>query len=198
MIRKLFALEVPEIASGAIEIKAVAREAGSRAKIAVMSNQENIDPIGSCVGQRGSRVQTVITELGGEKIDIIEWSDDPVKFIINSLAPAKVLSVKLDKNKKEASAEVKEDQLSLAIGRAGQNVRLSAKLTGWKIDIVKERESKSSRDKSKNEQTQETLKELNKEKNKKEEEKDSEDKKERVVEKKKSNKKKVKDKEDKK
>jgi N utilization substance protein A len=138
MVKKLFYLEVPEIASGAVEIKAVAREAGSRTKIAVATNQKNIDPVGSCVGQRGSRVQTIISELGGEKIDIVEWDDDPVKFISNALSPAKVLSVKLNEQDKTAIAEVKEDQLSLAIGKGGQNVRLSARLTGWKIDIVGE------------------------------------------------------------
>ncbi|MCL5667279.1 MAG: transcription termination factor NusA [Patescibacteria group bacterium] len=135
MVRKLFELEVPEIFNGSVEIKAVAREAGSRSKIAVFSNQEGIDPIGSCVGQRGSRVQTVMAELGGEKIDIIEWSEDPVKFIANALSPAKILNVQLDEENKEAKVGVLEDQLSLAIGKAGQNVRLAARLTGWKIDI---------------------------------------------------------------
>jgi len=138
IVRKLFTLEVPEIANGAVEIKAIAREAGHRTKIAVFSSQKNIDPIGSCVGQRGSRVQTVITELGGEKIDIIEWSEDPVQFIVNALSPAKIISVKLNEQEKIATAEVKADQLSLAIGKQGQNVRLSSKLTGWKIDIVGE------------------------------------------------------------
>jgi len=135
MVRKLFELEVPEIFNGSVEIKAVAREAGSRSKIAVISTQEGIDPIGSCVGQRGSRVQTVMAELGGEKIDIIEYSDDPVKFIANGLSPAKILNVQLDEANKEAKVGVLEDQLSLAIGKAGQNVRLAARLTGWKIDI---------------------------------------------------------------
>jgi len=138
IVRKLFTLEVPEIANNSVEIKALAREAGQRTKIAVFSSQKNIDPIGSCVGQRGSRVQTVINELGGEKIDIIEWSDDPVQFIVNALSPAKIISVKLDETNKVALAEVKADQLSLAIGKHGQNVRLSSKLTGWKIDIVGE------------------------------------------------------------
>lgn len=138
MVAKLFFTEVPEIESGVIEIKSIAREAGSRTKIAVQSLEDNIDPIGSCVGQRGSRVQTVISELGGEKIDIVEWSDDPVRFIIHALSPAKILSVKLQEKTKTALAEVKEDQLSLAIGKTGQNVRLSSKLTGWKIDIIKE------------------------------------------------------------
>lgn len=135
MVRKLFELEVPEIFNGTVEIKAVAREAGSRSKIAVIANQDGIDPIGSCVGQKGSRVQTVMGELGGEKIDIIEFSEDPVKFIANSLSPAKILNVQLDEESKEAKVGVLEDQLSLAIGKAGQNVRLAARLTGWKIDI---------------------------------------------------------------
>jgi N utilization substance protein A len=134
LISKLFELEVPEISSGQVQIKSIAREAGSRSKIAVFSNTEGIDPIGSAVGQRGTRVMAVINELGGEKIDIIEYSDDPSKYITNSLSPAKVLEVKiLPKNK--ALAIVPEDQLSLAIGKEGQNVRLAAKLTGWKIDV---------------------------------------------------------------
>jgi N utilization substance protein A len=135
MVRKLFELEVPEIFNGSVEIKSIAREAGSRSKIAVFSNQEGVDPIGSCVGQKGSRVQTVMAELGGEKIDIVEWSEDPVKFIANALSPAKILNVQLDESTKEAKVGVLEDQLSLAIGKAGQNVRLAARLTGWKIDI---------------------------------------------------------------
>src|SRR3989344_4792880 len=135
-VRRLFEIEVPEIFNGIIEIKAIAREAGSRSKIAVFSNQEGVDPIGACVGQRGTRVQTVMGELGGEKIDIIEWSEDSVKFIANALSPAKILSVDLNEDTKEAKVEVMEDQLSLAIGKAGQNVRLAARLTGWKIDIV--------------------------------------------------------------
>ena len=139
MVRKLFELEVPEIFNGSVEIKSVAREAGSRSKIAVMSTQEGIDPIGSCVGQKGSRVQTVMAELGGEKIDIVEWSEDPVKLIANSLSPAKILNVQLDEASKEAKVGVLEDQLSLAIGKAGQNVRLAARLTGWKIDISGEK-----------------------------------------------------------
>lgn len=135
MVRKLFELEVPEIFNGSVEIKAIAREAGSRSKIAVMSTQDGIDPIGSCVGQRGSRVQTVMAELSGEKIDIIEYSDDQVKFIAHALSPAKIINVQLDEANKEAKVGVLEDQLSLAIGKAGQNVRLAARLTGWKIDI---------------------------------------------------------------
>lgn len=140
MVKKLFMQEVPEVASGAITIKGIAREAGSRTKIAVYTTEPNIDPVGSCVGQRGTRVQTVIGELGGEKIDIIQHEEDAVRFIISALSPAKVLSVKLIEEEKRAIAEVKEDQLSFAIGRAGQNVRLAARLTGWKIDIVKENE----------------------------------------------------------
>jgi len=134
LISKLFELEVPEIAAGQVEIKAIAREAGSRTKIAVASNAEGIDPIGATVGQRGTRVQAIINELGGEKIDIIEWSNDPAKFIANALSPAKVLEVELTP-KNKVLCVVPEDQLSLAIGKDGQNVRLAAKLTGWKIDV---------------------------------------------------------------
>lgn len=134
LISKLFELEVPEISQGQVVIKSIARESGSRSKIAVESKEEGVDPIGSAVGQRGSRVIAVINELGGEKIDIIEYSDDPEKFIANALSPAKVLEVKImPKNK--ALCLVPEDQLSLAIGKDGQNVRLAAKLTGWKIDV---------------------------------------------------------------
>ena len=166
ILRKLFKLEVPEIASGAVQIKSIAREAGSRSKIAVVAKEEAIDPIGSCVGQRGTRVQTIINEVGGEKIDIIEWDENIAKFIAKALSPAKVnkVDVKGDKNikmkkqkndgeqtqggekndyktretstEREAIVYVNEDQLSLAIGKAGQNVRLAAKLTGWRIDIV--------------------------------------------------------------
>jgi len=134
LVSKLFELEVPEIASGEVKIKSIAREPGSRTKIAVATTVEGIDPIGTVVGQRGTRVQAVINELGGEKIDIIEWSETPEEFISNSLSPAKVLEVRiLPKNK--ALCIVPEDQLSLAIGKDGQNVRLAAKLTGWKIDV---------------------------------------------------------------
>lgn len=165
MVRKLFELEVPEIFNGAVEIKSVAREAGSRSKIAVMSSQDGVDPIGSCVGQRGSRVQTVMAELGNEKIDIIEYSDDPVKFIANSLSPAKILNVQLDEANKEAKVGVLEDQLSLAIGKAGQNVRLAARLTGWKIDINgekiggEEEQVASSKNQESGEETSEDTKE---------------------------------------
>lgn len=136
MIKRLFELEVPEVFSGTVEIKSIAREAGSRTKIAVFSKEEGVDPIGSCVGQKGTRVQAVIDELGGEKIDIIEWSEDAHKFIAAALSPAKVLSVELNDEKRESVVKVPEDQLSLAIGKQGQNVRLAAKLTGWKIDVV--------------------------------------------------------------
>ena len=133
-VTKLFELEVPEISAGQVVIKAIAREAGSRTKIAVKSEVEEIDPIGAVVGQRGARVMAVITELGGEKIDIIEYNDDPAVFIKNALLPAKVLEVKIMPRNK-ALCLVPEDQLSLAIGKDGQNVRLAAKLTGWKIDV---------------------------------------------------------------
>ncbi len=151
LVQKLFEIEVPEIFAGTVEIKTMAREAGSRTKIAVASNEEGVDPIGSCVGQKGTRVQAVIDELGGEKIDIIEWSDDVAKFISNALSPAKVVGVKINELKKEAQVAVPGDQLSLAIGKQGQNVRLAAKLTGWKIDVVtgegkKDEETKESKE----------------------------------------------------
>ncbi len=142
----LAAVEAPEVQSGVVEVKAIAREAGARSKIAVFSNDPHIDPVGSLVGQRGVRVSTVMSELGGEKIDIIEWSEDPVTFIEDALSPAQVLSVTIERepnpsgdsedNRGHAVVEVASDQQSLAIGRGGQNVRLAAKLTGWKIDIV--------------------------------------------------------------
>lgn len=159
LILKLFELEVPEISAGTVEIKAVAREAGSRSKIAVVSHEEGVDPIGSCVGQRGTRVQAVINELSGEKIDIIEWSSDIAKFVANALAPAKVLDVDANEKENIARVRVPDDQLSLAIGKKGQNVRLAAKLTSWKIDVLtgegrkpegiveKEKEIKESKDK---------------------------------------------------
>ncbi len=135
LIRKLFELEVPEVASGVVELKSIAREAGSRSKIAVTTTQDGVDPIGSCVGQKGTRVSTVISELNGEKIDIIEWSADHSKFISNALSPAKVLSVEINEAMRAAKVTVPDEQLSLAIGKGGQNVRLAAKLTGWKIDV---------------------------------------------------------------
>lgn len=136
MVRHLFTLEVPEIFAGTVAIKAIAREAGSRTKIAVATTEEGVDPIGSCVGQKGTRVQAVIDELGGEKIDIIEWNENPEKFISAALSPAKVLGVTLDEAEMQAVVKVPADQLSLAIGKRGQNVRLAAKLTGWRIDVT--------------------------------------------------------------
>lgn len=135
MLAKLFEVEAPEIAQGVVEIKAIAREAGARSKIAVASTDSHIDPIGSLVGQRGVRVSTVMSELGGEKIDIILWNEDPAQFIQESLSPAKILEIQLNKEENRAIIKVAEDQQSLAIGKGGQNVRLAAKLTGWKIDI---------------------------------------------------------------
>jgi N utilization substance protein A len=135
-IEELFKIESPELGAGVIEIKSIAREAGSRSKLAVSSTDEHIDPVGSLVGQRGVRVATVMSELGGEKIDVIEWSEDPKKFIEEALSPARILSVSTDEKEKKATVEVAADQQSLAIGKGGQNVRLAAKLTGWKIDIV--------------------------------------------------------------
>ena len=134
-IEKLFAIEAPEIQNGIVEIKSIAREAGARSKIAVFSKDEHIDPVGSCVGQKGTRVNTITAELGGEKIDIIPWSEDPKQFVSNSLSPAKVISIEIDEGEHKALVEVGNDQLSLAIGKGGQNVRLAAKLTGWRIDI---------------------------------------------------------------
>ena len=134
-IERLFAMEAPEIESGIVEIKSVAREAGARSKISVFSNDEHIDAVGSCVGQKGTRVNTITGELSGEKIDIIPWSENPTQFVSNSLSPAKVLSIEIDEKEHKAVVEVADDQLSLAIGKGGQNVRLAAKLTGWRIDI---------------------------------------------------------------
>ncbi len=133
-VSKLFEMEVPEIADGTVEIKAITREAGNRTKLAVFSSAEGVDPIGACVGQRGTRVMAVNNELGQEKIDIVEWDENPEKFIVNSLSPAKPESVEI-LGPREARVYVPEDQLSLAIGRGGQNVRMSAKLTGWRIDV---------------------------------------------------------------
>ena len=142
---KLFAQEVPEIYDGIIEIKSVARDPGSRAKIAVISRDSGIDPVGACVGMRGSRVQAVVAELQGEKIDIIQWSQDPATFIVNALAPAEVAKVVLDEEANRIEVVVPDDQLSLAIGRRGQNVRLASQLTGWSIDILTEAEESERR-----------------------------------------------------
>ena len=138
LVRKLFEQEVPEIASGVVEIMSVAREAGSRTKIAVVSRDSNVDSVGSCVGQRGMRVQAIMDELMGEKIDIIEWHPDVAEFVSNSLNPAKVVRVDIQEDEKIARVIVPDHQLSLAIGREGQNARLAARLTGWKIDIKSE------------------------------------------------------------
>lgn len=142
LVLELFRMEVPEIDSGTVVVKSIAREAGSRTKIAVTSQEEGVDPIGSLVGQKGVRVQTVINELSGEKIDIILWNEKPKDFIANALSPAKVLDVKiLDEKRKHALVEVSDDQFSLAIGRRGQNVRLAAKLSGWRVDVRSPKEN---------------------------------------------------------
>ena len=135
LIEGLFAMEAPEIAGGVVEIKSIAREAGARSKIAVYSNDEHVDPVGSCVGQKGVRVSTVMNELNGEKIDIIPWSADPATYISSAISPANVLDIQIFEQEHKAAIEVAVDQLSLAIGKGGQNVRLAAKLTGWRIDI---------------------------------------------------------------
>lgn len=140
LIRRLFELEVPEIYEGVVEIKNIAREAGYRTKIAVTSHEKNVDPVGACVGPKGSRVKMIVSELGGEKIDIVEYSDNIVTFIKNALSPAKVLKILTEEDKKFALVVVPEGQLSLAIGKEGQNARLAAKLTGWKIDIKSEKQ----------------------------------------------------------
>ncbi|HXV30512.1 MAG TPA: transcription termination factor NusA [Sinorhizobium sp.] len=150
---KLFTMEVPEIYDGIIQIKSVARDPGSRAKIAVVSNDSSIDPVGACVGMRGSRVQAVVGELQGEKIDIIPWSPDPASFIVNALQPAEVTKVVLDEDAERIEVVVPDEQLSLAIGRRGQNVRLASQLTGWDIDILTEQEESERRQKEFNERT---------------------------------------------
>ncbi|MFB2552663.1 transcription termination factor NusA [Ensifer soli] len=150
---KLFTMEVPEIYDGVIQIKSVARDPGSRAKIAVISNDSSIDPVGACVGMRGSRVQAVVGELQGEKIDIIPWSPDPASFIVNALQPAEVAKVVLDEDAERIEVVVPDEQLSLAIGRRGQNVRLASQLTGWDIDILTEQEESERRQKEFNERT---------------------------------------------
>lgn len=167
LVSKLFELEVPEISAGQVEIKSIAREPGSRTKIAVASKVEGVDPIGSAVGQRGTRVQAVINELGGEKVDIIEYSEEPETYITNSLSPAKVVEIKIEP-KNKALAVVPEDQLSLAIGKDGQNVRLAAKLTGWKIDVrspegVEEEERKTETENKEKKEKEKTKKKKSKE-----------------------------------
>jgi N utilization substance protein A len=134
-VRRLMELEIPEIYNGVVEIKAIAREAGSRSKVAVHSRQSGLDPVGACVGQRGMRIQNIVNELGGERIDIIPWNEDQDRFVANALSPARVLNVTIDEASKTATVIVPEAQLSLAIGKEGQNARLAAKLTGWRVDI---------------------------------------------------------------
>ena len=138
LLRRLFELEVPEIHDGIVEIKSVAREPGLRSKIAVYSADENVDPVGACVGHKGLRVQMIVNELRGEKIDIVRWSENPEEYIANALSPAKVIAVEIFESDKASRVIVPDYQLSLAIGRKGQNARLAAKLTGWKIDIKSE------------------------------------------------------------
>jgi N utilization substance protein A len=138
LLKRLFELEVPEIYDGVVELKSVAREPGRRSKIAVYSRDENVDSVGACVGQKGMRVQNIVTELQNEKIDIVKWDEDPAVYIANALSPAQVISVTVDENDKSSSVVVPDYQLSLAIGKAGQNARLAAKLTNWKIDIKSE------------------------------------------------------------
>ena len=158
---KLFAQEVPEIYDGVIEIKSVARDPGSRAKIAVISKDSSIDPVGACVGMRGSRVQAVVGELQGEKIDIIPWNDEAATFIVNALQPAEVAKVVLDEDAERIEVVVPDDQLSLAIGRRGQNVRLASQLTGWAIDIMTEQEESDRRTKEFQERSQLFMEALN-------------------------------------
>lgn len=153
-IEELFALEVPEIPAETVEIKSTAREAGSRTKMAVYSNNPALDPVGSCVGQRGTRVQAVLAEIGDEKIDIILWDENPEQFIRNALSPAKVRSIELDEENAHANVHVDADQLSLAIGKAGQNVRLASKLTGFTLDIVRDEEGASSNEGTPTEETE--------------------------------------------
>ena len=144
LLRKLFELEVPEIAEGVVEIKSVARESGHRSKIAVSSKQENVDPVGACVGHRGSRVQAVVDELHGEKIDIVRWSEEPSRYLAHALSPARISEVRLDEEARAATVIVPDSQQSLAIGKEGQNVRLAARLTGWRIDIRSESQIRES------------------------------------------------------
>ncbi len=161
ILKKVFYLEIPEIGNGLIEIKNVAREAGSRSKIAVYTESDNIDPIGSCVGQRGSRIQVIINELGGEKVDIVEWNEDAKVFIANALSPSKIVNIEIDEETRKATVFVSSDQLSLAIGKGGQNARLAARLTGWKIDIVEHEDGKvnneSDEDENKDENKEEEI-----------------------------------------
>lgn len=142
LLKRLFEMEVPEIYDGTVEVISVAREAGDRSKISVFAENQEIDPVGSCVGQRGQRVQAIVNELKGEKIDIVQWSEDPVEYVSNALSPSKVVEVLVDEEEKATTVIVPDYQLSLAIGKRGQNARLAAKLTGWKIDIKSESEAR--------------------------------------------------------
>ncbi|WP_303965013.1 transcription termination factor NusA [Sporosarcina ureae] len=142
LLRRLFELEVPEIYDGTVEIKSIAREAGDRSKISVYTTNEEVDPVGSCVGSRGARVQSISNELNGEKVDIVEWSEDPVVFVANALSPSKVIDVQVNEEERSTTVVVPDYQLSLAIGKRGQNARLAAKLTGWKIDIKSETDAR--------------------------------------------------------
>lgn len=142
LLKRLFEMEVPEIYDGTVEIRSVAREAGDRSKISVYAADADVDPVGSCVGQRGQRVQTIVNELKGEKIDIVEWSEDPVVYVSNALSPSKVVEVLVNEKDKATTVIVPDNQLSLAIGKRGQNARLAAKLTGWKIDIKNETDAR--------------------------------------------------------
>lgn len=142
LLRRLFEMEVPEIFEGIVEIKSIAREAGDRSKISVFTTNEEVDPVGSCVGARGARVQSISNELNGEKVDIVEWSEDPVIFVANALSPSKVLDVQVKEEDRSTTVVVPDYQLSLAIGKRGQNARLAAKLTGWKIDIKSETDAR--------------------------------------------------------
>lgn len=161
ILKKVFYLEIPEISNGLIEIKGVAREAGSRSKVAVWTDSDNVDPIGSCVGQRGARIQTIIQELGGEKVDIISYDEDPTKYISNALSPAKIINIETNEEEKKATVTVAGEQLSLAIGKGGQNARLAARLTGWKIDII---EKPGEKKEEKNEEAVEETSEVDEEK----------------------------------
>ena len=158
-VRKLFELEIPEIYEGLIEIKGVSRDPGNRCKVAVYSQNENIDPVGSCVGQKGIRIQNIINELNGEKIDVIEWSEDPAIYISAALLPAEVMAVDVKPEEKFAQVIVRDDQLSLAIGKSGQNARLAARLTNWKIDIKSESQFREMLAKLNEEQTEEASEE---------------------------------------
>ena len=159
LVRKLLEIEIPEIYEGVIEIKSISREAGSRSKVAVYSPNPNIDPVGSCVGQKGIRIQNIINELNGEKIDVIEWNEDPAIFIATALLPAKVLAVDIKEEEKFAQVIVQDDQLSLAIGKGGQNAKLAARLTNWKIDIKSESQFRKMLEEMNNEETEENAEE---------------------------------------